>query len=177
MSSIRRGGDAIFQEARNDEIESSSDREGDMYTVGDVSAITVLDERNESDECSKNFSDKEEETSQPSKVTNSIVTTKSTDIEQRCEKCEKKVANGVKCTNCGNKYLRRCGGLTKENEKTKVIESNYWQCMTCISPVEECASCKAKKKVKNLKLNNKELCKDLDRMNMTCDSVKKDAQI
>ena len=165
LEEVYRISEKIFQEARNDEIESGVNKEGDMYGVGDVSAMTVLDERNESDECLESFSDKEEELSQPSKDTDSIVITKSTDIEQRCQKCEKKVANGVKCTNCGKKYHWRCGGLTKENEKTKVIESNYWACMKCRSPVEECASCKAKKKeIKNLKLNNKELCKDLDKM-------------
>ena len=75
------------------------------------------------------------------------------------------MANGVKCTNCGKKYHWRCGGLSKESEKIKVIESNYWECMAYRSPVEECASCKAnKKEVKNLKLNSKELCKDLDKM-------------
>ena len=165
LEEVYRISEKIFQEARNDEIESGLNKEGDMYGVGDVSAMTVLDERNESDECLESFSDKEEELSQPSKDTDSIIITKSTDIEQRCEKCENKVANGVKCTNCGKKYHWRCGGLTKENEKTKVTESNYWECMKCRSPVEECASCKAKKKeIKNLKLNNKELCKDLDKM-------------
>ena len=165
LEEVYRISEKIFQEERYDEIESGLNKEGDMYGVGDVSAMTVLDERNESDECLESFSDKEEELSQPSKDTDSIVTTESTDIEQRCEKCEKKVANGVKCTNCGKKYHWRCGGLTKENEKTKVIESNYWECMKCRSPVEECASCRAKKKeIRNLKLNNKELCKDLDKM-------------
>ena len=121
--------------------------------------------KEESDECLESFSDKEEESSQPSKDTDSIVITRCIDIAQRCEKCEKKVVNGVKCTNCEKKYHWRCGGLTKENEKTKVIESNHWECMSCRSPAVECASCKAKKKeVKNLKLNNKKLCEDLDKM-------------
>ena len=140
LEEVYRISEKIFQEARNDEIESELNKEGDMYGVGDVSVETVLDERNESDECLESFSDKEEELSQPSKDTDSIVITKSTDIEQRCEKCEKKVANEVKCTNCGKKYHWQCGSLTKENKKTKVIESNYWECMKCRSPVEECTS-------------------------------------
>ena len=75
-----------------------------MYGIGDLSTMTVLGDRGESDEHLESFSDKEEESSQLSKDTGSIVITKSTDIEQRCKKCEKKAANGVKCTNCGKKY-------------------------------------------------------------------------
>ena len=43
-----------------------------------------------SDECLESFSDKEEESSQPSKGTDSIVVTKSTDIEQRYENVKRK---------------------------------------------------------------------------------------
>ena len=58
LEEVYRISEKIFQEARNDEIESRSYREGDVYTVGDVSAMTVLDERNKSDECLESFSDK-----------------------------------------------------------------------------------------------------------------------
>ena len=85
---------------------------------------------------------KMKKSSQPSKGTDSIVVIKSTDIEERYEKCEKKVANGMKYTNSGKKYH----WPNQENEKTKVIESNHWECMSCRSPVVGRASCKAKKK-------------------------------
>ena len=48
LEEVYRISEKIFQEARNDEIESELNKEGDMYGVGDVSAMTVLDERNES---------------------------------------------------------------------------------------------------------------------------------
>ena len=66
LKEVYRISEKIFQEMRNDEIESRSNKEGDMYGVGDVSTMTVLDDREESDECLESFSDKKEEALQPS---------------------------------------------------------------------------------------------------------------
>ena len=40
----------------------------------------------------------------------------------------KKVVNGVICSNCERKYHWRCGGITKDDEKAKVMQSNNWEC-------------------------------------------------
>ena len=47
--------------------------------------------------------------------TNSIIIKKSSSsTEYKCQKCDKKVVNGVICNNCERKYHWRCGGVTKE---------------------------------------------------------------
>ena len=107
------------------------------------------------------------ENNQPTSVRKavSIVIKKSSSQEQRCGKCEKKMANDVRCSNCGKEVHWRCGGVTKDNEKAKIIKSNYWSCIECRSPVVECNLCKSKaKELKNLKTNNTELSKKLDRI-------------
>ena len=107
------------------------------------------------------------ENNQPTSVRNavSIVIKKSSSQEQRCGKCEKKMANGVRCSDCGKEVHWRCGGVTEDNEKAKIIKSNCWSCIECRSPVVECNLCKSKaKEIKNLKTNNTELSKKLDRI-------------
>ena len=107
------------------------------------------------------------ENNQPTSVRKivSIVIKKSSSQEQRCGKCEKKMANDVRCSNCGKEVHWRCGGVTKDNEKAKIIKSNYWSCIECRSPLVECNLCKSKaKELKNLKTNNTELSKKLDRI-------------
>ena len=85
--------------------------------------------------------------------------------EYKCQKCDKKVVNGIICSNCDRKYHWRSGGITKDNEKTKVMQSNNWECYICRSSDNGCLSCKDKvKEVRNLKANNVKLGKKLDNM-------------
>ena len=73
------------------------------------------------------------------------------------------MVNGVRCSDCGKEFHWRCGGVTKDNEKAKMIESNCWNCTECRLPAIECNLCKSKaKEIKNLKINNTELSKKLD---------------
>ena len=75
------------------------------------------------------------------------------------------MANGVRCSDCGKEVHWRCDGATKDNEKAKIIKSNCWSCIECRSSVVECNLCKSKaKEIKNLKTNNTELSKKLDRI-------------
>ena len=70
--------------------------------------------------------------------TASIVINKSSSQEQRCGKCEKKMVTGVRCSDCGKEVHWRCGGVAKNNEKAKIIESNCWKCIECRLPALEC---------------------------------------
>ena len=47
---------------------------------------------------------------------------------KKCQKYDKKVVNGAICSNCEKKYHWRCGGITKDDEKAKVMQSNNWEC-------------------------------------------------
>ena len=96
--------------------------------------------------------------------TNRIIIKKSSNsTECKCQKCDKKVVNGVICSNCERKYHWRCGGITKDDEKAKVMQSNNWECYICRSSDKECLPFKDKdKEVRNLKANNVKLEKKLD---------------
>ena len=85
--------------------------------------------------------------------TSSIIIKKSSNnMEYKCQKCDKKVVNGIICSNCDRKYHWRCGGITNDDEKTKVMQSNNWECYICRSSDNGCLSCKDKvKEVRNLK--------------------------
>ena len=78
--------------------------------------------------------------------TASIVIRKSSSQEQRCGKCEKKMVNGVRCSDCGKEVHWRCDGVTKDNEKAKIIESNCWKCIECRLPALVCNLCNSKAK-------------------------------
>ena len=78
--------------------------------------------------------------------TASIVIKKSSSQEQRCGKCEKKIVNGVRCSDCGKEVHWRCGGVTKDNEKAKIIESNRWKCIERRLLALECICAKAKQR-------------------------------
>ena len=101
-------------------------------------------ESNSSNSTAEDLSENNQPTSARNAV--SIVITKSSSQEQRCGKCEKKMANGVRCSDCGKEVHWRCGGVTKDNEKAKIIKSNCWSCIECRSPVVECNLCKSKAK-------------------------------
>ena len=73
--------------------------------------------------------------------------------------------NSVICNNCEREYCWSCGGITKNDEKAKVMQSNNWECYICRSSDNECLSCKDKEKeVRILKANNDKLEKKLDNM-------------
>ena len=73
--------------------------------------------------------------------------------------------NGIICSNCERKYHWRCGGITKDDKKAKVMQSNNWECYICRSSDNECLCCTDKEKeVRNLKTNNVKLEKKLDNM-------------
>ena len=107
------------------------------------------------------------ESNQVTSVRNSASTVikKSSSQEQRCGNCEKKMVNSVRCSDCGKEVHWRCGGVTKDNEKAKIIKSNFWKCIKCRLPDVEFNLCKSKaKEIKNLKTNNTELSKKRDRI-------------
>ena len=123
-------------------------------------------ERNSAESNPSNFTAEDSsESNQLTSVRNavSVVIKKSSSQEQRCGKCDKKMVNGVRCSDCGKEFHWRCGGVTKDNEKAKIIESSCWNCTECRLSAIECNLCKSKaKEIKNLKTINIELSKKLD---------------
>ena len=89
--------------------------------------------------------------------TSSIIIKKfSNSTEYKCQKCDKEVVNGVICCDCERKYHWRCGCVTKDDEKAKVMQNNNWECYICGSSDNECLSYKDKEKeVRNVKLEKK----------------------
>ena len=103
-----------------------------------MTAVTIkITWKRESAESNSSNSTAEDlsESNQPTSVRNavSIVNKKSSSQEQRCGKCEKKMVNGVRCSDSGKEVHWRCGRVTEDKEKAKIIESSYWSCIECQS--------------------------------------------
>ena len=170
--SVRKEDETQENDLLNEDIGYIGSNEVEGIEVQAAMTVRCEEEENlvrESAESSSSNSTAEDlsENNEPSSVRNtvSIVIKKSSSQEQRCGKCEKKMANGVRCSDCGKEVHWRCGGVTKDNEKAKIIKSNCWSCIECRSPVAECNLCESKaKEIKNLKINNTELSKKLDRI-------------
>ena len=170
--SVRKEDETQENDLLNEDIGYTGSNEVEGIEVQAAMTVSCEEEENlerGSAESSSSNSTAEDlsENNQPTSVRNavSIVIKKPSSQEQRCGKCEKKMANGVRCSDCGKEVHWRCGGVTKDNEKAKIIKSNCWSCIECRSPVVECNLCKSKEKeIKNLKTNNTELSKKLDRI-------------
>ena len=51
-----------------------------------------------------------------------------TETMEMCEKCERKIINGVRCKSCLRAIHWKCGGITKDNVKVDKLNRNGWDC-------------------------------------------------
>ena len=148
----------------NDLLNKDIDYIGSTKIEGIEAEATMTVSSDEEDNLEREFAESnlsnstaKEDSSESNQVTSvrnavSIVIKKSSSQEQRCRKCKKKMVNGMRCSDCGKEVHWRCGRVTKDNDKAKIIESNCYKCIECRLPAVECNLCKSKaKEIKNLK--------------------------
>ena len=89
---------------------------------------------------------------------NTNLVIKNNPTDENWVKCNKKLCNGLRCTNCKKAWHWRCAGMTEDTVKALVIKENVWECQLCRNADSSCPVCKVKEReIRNLKKNITEL--------------------